>query len=216
MKRPLNPAGKKHRFGKAWMHEHVTDPWVQEAKRRGYRSRAAFKLIELGEKDRLFRPGARAVDLGAAPGSWTQVLAERLGPKATIVAVDLLPMEPVRGATVVQADFASDEGLAAVEAALDGRTVDLVVSDMAPNLSGIDSVDQARAIHLADLALDFAVRHLQPGGDFAVKAFQGEGFDAFAGEVRRRFGKAYVRKPAASRDRSRETFVVGKGLRAAC
>lgn len=212
MTRPLNPSGKKHRFGKAWMHEHVSDPYVQEAKRRGYRSRAAFKLLELGAKDRLFRPGSRAVDLGCAPGSWSQVLAEKLGPQAAIVAIDVLPMDPVRGVTFVQADFATEEGLAAVERALGGRPVDLVVSDMAPNLSGIDSVDQARSIHLAELALDFAARWLQPGGDFAVKAFQGEGFDAFAREVGRRFGKSYIRKPEASRDRSREVFVVGKGF----
>ncbi|HEX4883009.1 MAG TPA: RlmE family RNA methyltransferase [Casimicrobiaceae bacterium] len=197
------------------MHEHVTDPFVQEARRRGYRSRAAFKLLEIGTKDRLFRPGMCVVDLGAAPGSWSQVLAEKLGPTSTIVAIDLLPMDPVRGVQVLQGDFASDEGLAAVEAALGGRAVDLVVSDMAPNLSGIDSADQARWSHLAELALEFAVRRLQPGGDFAVKAFQGEGFDAFVREVQRRFGKAYVRKPEASRDRSREVFVVGKGLREA-
>ena len=213
MTKPLNPTGKKHRFGNAWMHEHVTDPFVKEAKRRGYRSRAAFKLLEIGTKDKLFRPGIRAVDLGAAPGSWSQVLAEKLGPGATLVAIDLLPMDPVRGFTVLQADFASDEGRAAVEQALGGRRVDLVVSDMAPNLSGIDSVDQARSIHLAELALEFACRWLQPGGDFAVKAFQGEGFDAFVRELQGRFGKVYVRKPEASRDRSREVFVVGKGLR---
>jgi 23S rRNA (uridine2552-2'-O)-methyltransferase len=213
MTKPLNPAGKKHRFGKAWMHEHVTDPFVQEAKRQGYRSRAAFKLTQIGERDKLFRPGGRAVDLGAAPGSWSQVLAQRMGPKATIVAIDLLPMDPVRGVTVLQGDFAADEGLAAVEAALGGRPVDLVVSDMAPNLSGIDSADQARSIHLAELALEFAANRLQPGGDFAVKAFQGEGFDAFVAAVRDHFDKAYVRKPDASRDRSREVFVVGKGFR---
>jgi 23S rRNA (uridine2552-2'-O)-methyltransferase len=210
---PLNPAGKKHRFGKAWMHDHVTDHWVQEAKRRGYRSRAAFKLLEIGAKDKLFRPGIRAVDLGAAPGSWCQVLAEKLGPKATIVAIDLLPMDPVRGVTAIAGDFAADEGLAAVEHALGGAAVDLVVSDMAPNLSGIGAVDQARSIHLAELALDFVERWLQPGGDFAVKVFQGEGFDAFQRQVATRFAKAHVRKPEASRDRSREVFVVGKGFR---
>jgi 23S rRNA (uridine2552-2'-O)-methyltransferase len=211
--KPLNPAGKKHRFGKAWMHEHVTDHWVQEAKRRGYRSRAAFKLLEIGAKDKLFRPGIRAVDLGAAPGSWSQVLAERLGPKSAIVAIDLLPMDPVRGVTAIVGDFATDEGLAAVEAALGGAPVDLVVSDMAPNLSGIDAVDQARSMHLVELALDFVERRLQPGGDFAVKLFQGEGFDGFQRQVATQFDKAYVRKPEASRDRSREVFVVGKGFR---
>jgi 23S rRNA (uridine2552-2'-O)-methyltransferase len=213
--KPLNPAGKKHRFGKAWMHEHVTDHWVKEAQRRGYRSRAAFKLLEIGEKDKLFRPGIRAVDLGAAPGSWSQVLAEKLGPQATIVAVDVLPVEPLRRVTLLQADFSTDEGLAAVEAALHGRKVDLVVSDMAPNLSGIDAVDQARSVHLADLALEFARAWLQPGGDFAVKAFQGEGFTEFQREVAGSFAKSYVRKPDASRGRSREVFVVGKGFRAA-
>jgi 23S rRNA (uridine2552-2'-O)-methyltransferase len=195
------------------MHEHVTDHWVQEARRQGFRSRAAFKLLELARKDRLLRPGLVAVDLGAAPGSWSQVLAANLGPKSTIVAIDLLPMEPVRGVTVLQGDFSTDDGLQAVEQALGGRPVDLVVSDMAPNLSGIDAVDQARSVHLAELALEFAAARLQPGGDFAVKAFQGEGFDGFVREVQRRFGKTYVRKPEASRDRSREVFVVGKGFR---
>jgi 23S rRNA (uridine2552-2'-O)-methyltransferase len=208
----LNPGGKKHSFSKAWMHEHVTDHWVQEARRLGYRSRAAFKLLEIAEKDKLFRPGMRVVDLGAAPGSWSQVLAQRLGSQATIVAVDLLDMPPLRGVTMVKGDFAADEGLAAVEDALQGRHIDLVVSDMAPNLSGIDAVDRARGVHLADLALEFAVAWLAPGGDLAVKMFQGEGFDAYVGSVQRHFGKTYVRKPKASRDRSREVFVVGKGF----
>ena len=210
---PLNPEGKKHRFGKAWMHDHANDPYVQEAKRRGYRSRAAFKLIELDERDRLLRPGIVAVDLGAAPGSWCQVLRERLGPKGSIVAVDVLPMHPVAGVAFVQADFATDEGLAAVEAALGAKPVDLVVCDMAPNLSGIDPVDQARSVGLADLALAFAGDHLQPGGDFAVKVFQGAGLAEFEKAMRARFDKVYVRKPKSSRDRSREIFVVGKGFR---
>jgi 23S rRNA (uridine2552-2'-O)-methyltransferase len=210
----LNPTGKKHRFNKAWVHEHVNDHWVQEAKRLGYRSRAAFKLLEIGERDDLFRKGGVAVDLGAAPGSWSQVLARSMGQGSTIVAVDLLAMDPIRGVKAIVADFSTDEGLARVVEALGGRAVHLVVSDMAPNLSGIDSVDQARGMHLADLALAFAVDHLQPNGDFAVKVFQGEGFDGFQREVAAHFGKTYVRKPAASRDRSREVFVVGKGFRA--
>lgn len=209
--KPLNPGGKKHRFGKAWMNEHVNDHWVQEAKRLGYRSRAAFKLLEIAEKDKLFRPGMRVVDLGAAPGSWSQVMAQQLGPRATIVAIDLLEMPPLRGVTFIQGDFASDEGLAAVEEALAGGNVDLVVSDMSPNLSGISAVDQARGIHLADLALEFAAAWLAPGGDFAVKMFQGDGFDDFVRLVQPQFRKTYVRKPKASRDRSREVFVVGKG-----
>ena len=214
MPSPLNPSKKKHRFGKAWMHDHVNDPYVREAQRRGYRSRAAFKLIELADKDRLFRPGAVAVDLGSAPGSWCQVLRERLGPAARIVAVDLLPMDPVAGVTFVQADFSTEEGRAAVEAALAGRRADLVLSDMAPNLSGIDAVDQARSVGLGDLALAFAADHLKPGGDFAVKVFQGAGLAEFERAMRGHFGKVYVRKPKASRDRSRETFLVGKGFRA--
>ena len=194
---PLNPTRKKHRFGKAWMHDHVNDPYVQEAQRRGYRSRAAFKLLELDERDKLLRPGIVAVDLGSAPGSWCQVLRERLGPK-------LLDLAPAREIV--------DEGLAAVEAVLAGRPVDLVVSDMAPNLSGIDPVDQARSVGLADLALAFAGEHLQPGGDFAVKVFQGAGLAEFEGSMRERFDKVYLRKPKASRDRSREVFLVGKGF----
>ena len=213
MKKVLNPERRKHRFGKAWMHEHVNDPYVKEANRLGFRSRAAFKLLQLAEKDNLFRPGLRAVDLGAAPGSWSQVLAKNLGRDATIVAIDVLDMEPVRGVTVVKGDFSTDEGLASLESQLGDAPVGLVVSDMAPNLSGIDNVDQARGIHLAELALGFAVDWLQPGGDFAVKVFQGEGFDPFQREVAKHFAKTYVRKPSASRDRSREVFVVGKGFK---
>jgi 23S rRNA (uridine2552-2'-O)-methyltransferase len=213
VKSPLNRAGKKHRFGKAWMHEHVTDPYVQAAQQQGYRSRAAFKLIELAQKDHLFRPGMTAVDLGAAPGSWSQVLHERLGGGARIVATDILPMEPIAGVRFVQADFTQEEGLRAVEAALEGRPAGLVVSDMAPNLSGIDAVDQARSVHLAELALEFAAAHLQPGGDLAVKAFQGAGLAELEKAVRARFDKVYLRKPKASRDRSRELFLVAKGFR---
>lgn len=195
------------------MLQHVNDPYVKEAQRQGYRSRAAFKLLELGAKDDLFRPGIRAVDLGAAPGSWSQVLAHKLGPGATIVAIDLLPIDPIRGVTSLQGDFREEVALAALAAALGGSGVDLVVSDLSPSLSGIDSADQARSIHLADLALEFAVTHLQPGGDFAVKVFQGVGFSEFRGRVQRCFAKVYARKPEASRDRSREVFIVGKGFR---
>jgi 23S rRNA (uridine2552-2'-O)-methyltransferase len=204
---------KKNKFVKAWMQEHVNDHWVKEATRLGYRSRAAFKLIELAERDKLLRPGMTVVDLGSAPGSWTQVLHERIGARGRIVAIDLLPMAPVRGATFVQGDFREPEGLAAVEAALDGRKADLVVSDLAPNLSGVESADQARSVHLGELALEFSRQSLQPGGDLVVKAFQGEGFQEFQREMQQWYGKVYVRKPKASRDRSREVYLVAKGLR---
>ncbi|MEP7182160.1 MAG: RlmE family RNA methyltransferase [Betaproteobacteria bacterium] len=204
---------KKNKFVKAWMQEHVNDHWVKEATRHGYRSRAAFKLIELAEKDRLFRPGITVVDIGSAPGSWTQVLHERLGAHAHIIAIDLLPMAPVRGVTFVQGDFREPDGLAAVLAALAGRRADLVVSDLAPNLSGVESADQARTVHLGELALEFARERLHPGGDLVVKAFQGEGFQEFQREMQQYFDKVYVRKPKASRDRSREVYLVAKGLR---
>jgi 23S rRNA (uridine2552-2'-O)-methyltransferase len=206
-------ATKKHKFVKAWITEHVNDPWVKEATRRGYRSRAAFKLLELAERDHLFRPGLRVADLGAAPGSWSQVLRERLGPAATIVAIDLLPMEPLAGVTFVQADFREDDGLAQLEKALGDRKLDLVVSDLSPNLSGVEVADQARAVHLGELALEFGKSWLQPGGNLVVKGFQGEGFAEFRRGVEAHFSKVYVRKPKASRDRSREVYFVAKGLK---
>ena len=204
---------KKNKFVKAWMAEHVNDPWVKEATRLGYRSRAAFKLIELADRDKLLRPGMSVVELGAAPGSWTQVLRQRLGPKAVIVAIDLLPMEPIAGVTFVQADFREDDGLAKLENALGGRKLDLVVSDLSPNLSGVEAADQARSVHLGELALEFSKARLQPGGDLVVKAFQGEGFADFRRALETHFVKVYVRKPQASRDRSREVYIVAKGLK---
>jgi 23S rRNA (uridine2552-2'-O)-methyltransferase len=207
-------AARKHKVVKAWMQEHVDDHWVKEATRLGYRSRAAFKLLELAAKDRLLRPGMRVVDLGAAPGSWSQVLKQRLGAKARIVAIDLLPVAPISGVTFIQGDFREPEGLAALEAALEGRRVDLVVSDLAPNVSGVEAADQARAVHLGELALEFAEQWLQPGGDLLVKAFQGSGFAEFQHAMQRRFETVYVRKPKASRARSREVYLTGKRLRA--
>jgi 23S rRNA (uridine2552-2'-O)-methyltransferase len=211
MTSPLNPSGKKHRVDKAWMRAHTNDHYVTEAKRLGYRSRAAFKLTELADKDKLFRPGMSVIDLGSAPGSWSQVLRERLGPSARIVALDSLPMDPVHGVKFIQADFREEEGVAALTEALGGRKVDLVVSDLAPNLSGVASADQARSVYLGELAVDFSARWLQPGGDLVVKAFQGEGFSAFQRVMQGHFEKVYVRKPKASRDKSREVFLVGKG-----
>ena len=211
-KKALNPAGKKHRFNKAWMQDHVTDHYVNEAQRLGYRSRAAFKLIELAEKDRLFRPGMTVVDLGAAPGSWCQVLREKLGSSARIVAIDLLPMDGLAGVNFIQADFREDTGVQLLAAALSGQKADLVLSDLAPNLSGVASADQARSVYLGELALDFAGQWLKPGGDLVVKAFQGAGFPEFQRTMQGHFDKVYARKPKASRDRSREVYLVGKGL----
>src|SRR5215472_5820095 len=202
MTKARSPDGKKHQVKKTWMREHVSDHWVQEALRVGYRSRAAFKLLELAEKDDLFRPGMAVVDLGAAPGSWCQVLRQRLGRTSRIVAVDLLPMEPIAGVEFVQGDFRDESTLQAVEKALAGRRADLVLSDLSPNISGVASADQARAVLLGELALEFAGRCLQPGGDLVVKAFQGEGFDALRRDLQERFKKSYTRKPKASRDRS--------------
>jgi len=204
---------KKNRFVKAWIDEHVNDHWVKEATRLGYRSRAAFKLIEIAEKDRLFRPGMSVVDLGAAPGSWTQVLREKLGRRARIVALDILAMDPLPGVLILQGDFREAPVLSELEAALEGRKVDLVVSDLAPNLSGVASADQARAVHLGELALEFAANWVQPGGDLVVKAFQGGGFAEFQQAMQQDFDKVYVRKPKASRDRSREVYLVAKGLK---
>ena len=211
MPKPSPTKPRKNRFTKAWIHEHVTDHWVTEATRLGYRSRAAFKLLELGERDGLFAGATRAVDLGAAPGSWSQVLRQKLGRGAQVVAVDLLEMVPLPGVTFVQGDFREDLVLAEVERALGGGSVDLVVSDLSPNLSGIEAADQARAVHLGELALEFAAAWLRPGGDLVVKAFQGEGFIGLRRALEARFGKVYVRKPKASRDRSREVYLVAKG-----
>jgi 23S rRNA (uridine2552-2'-O)-methyltransferase len=207
---------KRTRTSKAWMMEHVNDAWVQRAKAEGYRSRAAFKLIEVDERDRLLRPGAVVVDLGAAPGSWCQVVAKKVGAKGKVFALDLLEVEPIAGVDFLQGDFTEDEVLAALEAKLDGQPVDVVLSDMAPNMSGIELVDQARSIHLAELALDFCESHLKPGGAFLVKVFQGQGFMEFREAAQKRFQSFQVRKPKASRDRSAEVYLLGTGFRGGC
>lgn len=199
---------------KAWMHEHVTDPFVRKAKQEGYRSRAAYKLLEILERDKLVRPGMTVVDLGAAPGGWSQVLAPLVGAKGRVIAYDLLDMAPIPGVTFLQGDFTADDAPARLEAALEGRAVDLVVSDMAPNISGVGVVDQARSIHLAELALDFARQRLKPGGHLLVKVFQGAGLDDFRRELGADFQSVAVRKPKASRDRSSELFLLAKGRKA--
>jgi 23S rRNA (uridine2552-2'-O)-methyltransferase len=196
-----------------WLDRHVHDPYVKLAQKEGYRSRAAYKLIGLDEKDHLLKPGMTVVDLGAAPGGWCQVAARKVGARGRVIGIDLLPVEPVPGATLFQADFTTDEGLALVENALEGRKVDLVLSDMAPNLSGVKDADQAKHYGLAELALDFAVQWLKPEGVFVVKVFQGAGFEDFVRKAREVFRQVQIRKPDASRDESRENFLVAKGLK---
>ncbi|MCL1860182.1 MAG: RlmE family RNA methyltransferase [Proteobacteria bacterium] len=203
---------KRSKTSKAWMREHLTDPYVRRANTEGYRARAAYKLMEIDERDHLLRPGAVVVDLGAAPGSWCQVAAERC-PGGRVFALDLLPMAPVAGVDFLQGDFFDETVLAGFERLLEGRRADLVLSDMAPNISGVATVDQARSVLLCELALDFAVYRLQPDGRFLVKAFQGEGFMEFRREMERRFQTVRVRKPKASRDRSAEVYLLGEGLR---
>jgi len=205
---------KKHKTNKAWIHEHINDAYVQRAKAEGWRSRAVFKLMELDDKEHLLRPGMLAVDLGAAPGSWSQLAARRVQPGGRIYALDLLEMIPVHGVEFIQGDFREDEVLHQLEASLDGRSVDLVLSDMAPNMSGIQLSDQARVMHLAELTLEFAKQHLKPGGDMLVKVFQGAGYMELRESLRQVFEQVLVRKPAASRGRSAETFLLARNKRA--
>lgn len=206
--------GTRTKSSGRWLKEHFSDPYVKQAQRQGYRSRAALKLAALDERDGLFRPGMTVVDLGAAPGGWTQLAVERVGPRGRVIALDILEMEPVADAAFILGDFREDGALHELEAALAGASVDLVMSDMAPNISGQDAVDQPRAMNLAELALDFARRWLNPDGVFVVKLFQGEGFDEFLAELRSTFRRVVVRKPPASRDRSREMYALASGLKA--
>lgn len=199
-----------------WIDEHENDEFVQRARRLGYRSRARFKLEEIDQKDRLLVPGQRVVDLGAAPGGWAQYAVEKVGPKGVVIGLDILPMEPVPGAVILQADFTEDEGLAALQEVPGIEAgVDLVLSDMAPNISGIDVSDQAKSMYLAELALDFAFKQLKSGGNFLAKVFQGAGFDEFLAELRTNFTTVVSRKPKASRSRSREMYLLAKGYRRA-
>ena len=204
---------KRSKSSKAWLHEHVNDHYVHQAKAQGYRSRAAFKLQEIDDKDRLLRPGMTVVDLGSAPGSWSQVVVERLQGRGRVYALDILPMEPIPGVHFMQGDFTEDAVAAEFEHALENGRLDLVLSDMAPNISGIASSDQARAIHLCELALEFARAHLQPAGSFLVKVFQGEGFDEFRRQLMDSFATVAVRKPKASRDRSSEVYLLASRLK---
>jgi 23S rRNA (uridine2552-2'-O)-methyltransferase len=196
---------------KAWMRRHVTDSYVKRARHEGYRSRAAYKLQEIDAKDRLLRPAMTVVDLGAAPGGWSQVVAERVGATGRVVALDLLEMAPVAGVEFLRGDFREAEVEARLSELLGAVGVDLVLSDMAPNMSGVTETDQARCIELAELALEFACKWLKPGGHFLVKVFHGGGFEAFLKQMRQRFRKVVVRKPGASRDSSSETYLLGTG-----
>lgn len=194
-----------------WLKEHFDDPYVKEAQKKGYRSRATFKLLEIQEKDKLIQPGMVVVDLGAAPGGWSQIAVKLVGSKGKVFALDILPMDPIVDVDFIEGDFREDAVLNQLENALTGQRIDLVISDIAPNISGNDSVDQPRAMYLVELALEFAGQHLRPGGNFLVKVFQGEGFEAYFKELKQQFKKVITRKPKASRGRSREVYLLGIG-----
>ena len=196
-----------------WLREHFTDEYVKRAQQDGYRSRAVYKLLEIHEKDRLLRPGLTVVDLGAAPGGWSQLSAWLVGGQGRVMALDILSMEPLPGVEFIEGDFRESAVLDQLLAALDGRVVDVVLSDMAPNTSGIKAVDQPSVMYLAELALDFARQRLRPGGDFLVKAFQGEGFDAYLKALRAAFATVAPRKPRASRARSAEQYLLARNYR---
>lgn len=206
---------KKRSSSKAWLKEHREDPYVQQALREGYRSRACYKLLELQEKDRLIRPGMTVLDLGSAPGGWSQVAAELVGHNGRVIASDILPMDSLAGVEFIQGDFTEDAVFEQLLAVLGDSPVDIVLSDMAPNMSGVTAVDQPRAIYLVELALDMARRVLAPGGSFVAKVFHGEGFDELFRECRESFDKVLTRKPQASRPRSREVYMVARDFRGA-
>jgi 23S rRNA (uridine2552-2'-O)-methyltransferase len=196
-----------------WLQEHVNDPYVKQAQKDGYRSRSSYKLIELNEKDRLIRPGMLIMDLGSAPGGWSQVAGRLVGEKGRVLATDILPMDPVKNVDFIQGDFTEEAVFDQILAALNGAKPDLIISDIAPNITGIDSADQGSSIYLVELALDMARKVLKPKGNFVAKVFQGTGSDAYLKDVRTSFDKVSVRKPAASRPRSREVYLVAKGFR---
>lgn len=201
------------RTSNAWLAEHVNDYYVQQAKKEGYRARSAYKLLEINEKDKLIYPGMFLADLGAAPGSWAQVANKLVGEKGKVIALDILPMEPLDGVTFIQGDFREQRVLDLFVASFNNWPLDLVISDMAPNISGMGIVDQVRSFALAELALDFAANYLKPQGDFLVKVFQGSDFQAYLQMMRQHFKSVLTRKPKASRDRSQEIYLVGKQRR---
>lgn len=196
-----------------WMDEHFNDHYVMKAKEEGYRSRACYKLMELDDKDKLIKPGMTVVDLGSAPGGWSQVAAKRVGDHGLVVASDILPMDGIAGVTFLQGDFTEEAVFDELMTIIGKRPVDLVISDMAPNMSGMSAVDQPSAMYLVELALDMARQVLKPGGNYAAKVFQGEGFEEYLKDMRSSFQKVVTRKPESSRARSREVYLVAKGFK---
>jgi len=202
---------KPTRTSKAWMQEHLNDPYVKLAQKEGYRARAAYKLMEIDDKDKLIKPGMTVVDLGSAPGSWSQVAVQRLKGQGKVIALDILDMQPIGGVTFIQGDFREESVLRILEEKINKTPVDLVIADMAPNISGVKDVDQAGAAYLTELALDFSKDWLKPGGNFLVKVFIGAGFEEILQNMRQMFDKVVTRKPKASRDRSSEVYLLGLG-----
>lgn len=203
----------RSKSSKAWLHEHFNDHYVHMAQKDGYRARAAYKLLEINQKDKLIKPGTVLADLGSAPGSWSQVAAKLVGKTGAVFALDILPMDAIEGVSFIQGDFREDAVLEQFEALLDNRPLDLVICDMAPNMSGNAVTDQARSFYLCDLALDFASQHLKTGGSFLVKVFQGAGYQEYTAAMREIFASVQTRKPDASRNRSSEIYLLGKNKR---
>ena len=203
---------KRTKSSGAWLNEHVHDPYVKLAQKQGYRARAAFKLLEINEKDKLIQADTVLADLGSAPGSWSQVATELIGPRGRVIAMDILPMDPVSGVEFIQGDFREDEVLQQLVDLLNGQKLDLVISDIAPNMSGNTVTDQARSFYLCELAYDFAINHLKPGGHFLIKVFQGAGYEEYVKLLRESFAEVVVRKPKASRDRSNEIYLLARKL----
>lgn len=206
-------ANARPKNSRDWVQRHLNDPFVKKAQEEGYRSRAVYKLQEIDDRERFLKPGAVVVDLGSAPGGWSQLAIKKVGSKGKVVAIDLLPMDLISGVIFIQADFSEEAGLNAVVAELEGKPVDLVISDMSPNMTGIPLTDQARLFNLGEMAMDFAVKFLQPNGVFIVKVFQGAGFEPYVKLLRQNFQHVSAKKPDASRDESREVYLVAKAVR---
>ncbi|RMG54148.1 MAG: 23S rRNA (uridine(2552)-2'-O)-methyltransferase RlmE [Gammaproteobacteria bacterium] len=206
-----SPRKNRSKTSRKWLDEHFRDEYVQRAQQEGYRSRAVYKLLEIQKRDRLLKPGMTVVDLGAAPGGWSEVARDLVGRHGRVIATDILPMDPIEGVDFVQGDFREDAVLEQLRNLIGGQPVDVVLSDMAPNLSGMSAVDQPRAMYLVELALDLAREILKPGGDLLVKVFQGEGSEAYFRDLRKEFDRLLIRKPRASRPRSREVYALARG-----